>query len=91
MTEIKMTMDITTDTTPSIPGARRGSFSPSHVTETREQLDQWLVWTPCSFCGGFVLVAAGGSGREKCACGAKHFIKNSGEGWRQDGQEWWFM
>lgn len=69
----------TTADTPQLPDAKRGDFSPTNVRETTEQLHDYLIWSQCTFCGGFVLIHSQpdlkSRYREKCQCGAKRVFR----------------
>lgn len=84
-----ISLDVITDKTPTLPQAVRGSVHVGFVKETQDQLNNDLVWCPCSFCGRHVMVLTYGRG-EKCSCGARRFNRKNGEGWKKNGKEWWF-
>lgn len=91
MTEIQFGFSVNTVDTPIIPLAKRGDVSDNHVNETREQLDNGLVWWKCSFCGRYVLIDSDRPTREKCSCGAVRCNHKGQSGWRKDGVEWWYI
>ena len=91
MSNVMLTMDCTTDQTPSWPDAARGDCFDGSITETRAQLDQNLVWEPCAFCGLKVLIRCDIRGRERCSCGAVRCHHRGQEGWRRGDDEWWLI
>jgi hypothetical protein len=79
-----------TNATQAKPKAKRGDRSDVFVKETSTQIKNDLVWWPCCFCNGWVLVYVWGRG-EKCKCGAKRIKRQGCEGWKRDGQEMFFL
>jgi hypothetical protein len=75
----QVTFEYTDANTPTKPEAVKGAFSLNHLAETREQLDQRLIWARCSFCGGYVLIDSSplfkSRSREQCKCGAKRISR----------------
>lgn len=89
--KIGLDFEVVTGATPSVPGAKRGAVYDGVVCETWDQLEAGLVWLPCLFCGRRVLIDSNVRGREKCSCGAIRCHSRGSEGWRKDGDEFWFI
>jgi hypothetical protein len=69
--------------TPQLPNAKRGDFSKEIVRETKDQLDNDLIWWQCGFCNGFVLIDSRRYTREKCQCGAVRSNHHGNANWRK--------
>jgi len=89
--EIVLRMEVITDQTPVMPGAKRGEVYTGAIQETGDQLEAGFVWWPCLFCGRKVLVDSNVAGRERCSCGAVRCHWRGMEGWRKNGEECWFL
>lgn len=77
--------------TPQNPDAKRGDSSRTVLRETKNQLDQNLIWWPCGFCGGYVLIASNRQTREKCQCGAQRINHFAESGWKKGDEQSWFL
>ena len=83
MIKLSFGFTYTDSKTPTLPNAKRGTVSNTHVTETKEQLDAHLVWWVCGFCGREILIDAYRNTREKCNCGAVRCNRHGNACWKK--------